>query len=166
MNTSTSIFIFIAMSLLSSSMRLHAQPHDHAAEHAHVEHGDAGLSLNNGKPWDTDAALRRGMIEIRTAVDLLEPAFAAEQLNQTQAIQLSEAVKGSVTTMIEQCELEPAADANLHSILAMFLAAASELEFSPLSSNGLPALQAALQAYGQYFDHVGWQSDEHAAHSH
>ncbi len=166
MNTAANVFFSVTLFLLSSSTNLQAQPHDHAVDHAHDEHVSAELSLNNGEPWETDEALRHGMIEIRTAVDMLEPAFAAGQLDKTQAMQLSQSVQSSVNTMIEQCELEPAADANLHSILAMLLSGAAVLESTPMSERGFPTLKVALQAYGQYFNHSGWQSDDHAAHGH
>ncbi len=168
MPTKPSVLFVIVCSLVLSSISLPtlAQVHEHAAEHAHDEHASIGLSLNDGAQWETDAALRKGMVEIRTAVDLLEPTFAAGQLNQAQAQQLSHAVQSSVNTMIEQCKLEPAADANLHSILAMLLAGAASLESSPMSAAGVPALRDALQAYGHYFNHAGWEADEHATHAH
>lgn len=168
MNTSLLFFIITAAYLSSVTLQAHAQTHDHeaASAHAHEEHASTELSLNNGKQWETDAALRHGMVEIRTAVDMLAPAFEAGQLDQSQARQLSQAVQGSVNTMIAQCELEPAADANLHSILAMLLAGAASIEASPMSSDGLPALKDALQTYGHYFNHAGWQGDDHAAHAH
>ncbi len=138
----------------------------HGHEHAHA--ADAALSLNAGEPWQTDEPLRRGMLQIRVASAMLAPAFAAAQLSQPQAAQLAEAVRGSVNTMIAQCQLPADADANLHVILGRLLAAATALENSPLAQEGLPAIQAALQDYGHYFAHPGWQeapvADEHAHH--
>lgn len=161
-------FLAFAFALSCWTLQANAQPdaHDHAATHAHDEHDDAALSLNNGEQWETDEALRHGMLEIRAAVAMLTPAFESGQLNQVQAHQLSEAVHGSVNTMIEQCQLTPEADANLHSILAELLKGTAALEAAPLSSEGLPALQGALEAYGHYFNHAGWEGDEHATHAH
>ncbi len=158
----------IAIALSSWGMQVNAQTdvHDHDAPHAHEVHEGTTLSLNNGELWETDEALRHGMLEIRAAVTMLTPAFESGQLNQTQAHQLSEAVQGSVNTMIEQCELAPEADANLHSILAELLKGSAALESAPLSSAGIPVLQGALESYEHYFNHVGWQGDEHADHAH
>ena len=141
----------------------------HAAhDHEHGQAGDTGLSLNAGEPWPTDEPLRRGMLQIRVASAMLTPAFATAQLSQPQSAQLAEAVRLSVNTMIAQCQLPPDADANLHVILGRLLAAAQVLETSPLAAEGLPAIQAALQDYGHYFAHPGWQeapaADEHAHH--
>lgn len=157
--------ITFALSCWAAQVNAQADAHDHSAA-AHDEHSGMALSLNDGKPWETDAALRHGMLEIRAAVTMLTPAFEAGQLNQAQAQQLSEAVHGSVNTMIEQCVLAPEADANLHSILAELLKGTAALEAAPLSADGLPVLQGALETYGHYFDHAGWQGDEHAEHAH
>ncbi len=141
----------------------------HAAHgHEHPHAADAALSLNAAEPWQTDEPLRRGMLQIRVASAMLTPAFEAAQLSQPQSAQLAEAVRQSVNTMIAQCQLPPDADANLHVILGRLLAAAAALETSPLGQDGLPAIQAALQDYGHYFAHPGWQEapaeDEHAHH--
>lgn len=141
--------------------------HSHDAAHAHEEHGvSTALSLNHGEPWETDEALRHGMIEIRAAVDMVTPAFHAGQLSAEQGHQLSEAIQGSVNTMIEQCKLPPEADANLHVILASLLAGAGAVASAPQSAEGVPALKEALETYGHYFHHPGWQADEHKGHSH
>jgi len=156
--------ITVVLAVSTTSLQVQAQ-HDHEEAHAHEDHASSGLSLNNGVQWETDAVLRHEMMEIRAAVENVAPTFDAGQLALAQAQQLSATVRGSVNTMIAQCELEPEADANLHSILAVLLAGAAALESSPMSSEGVPALKEALQAYGQYFNHTGWQGDEHAAHS-
>jgi hypothetical protein len=146
----------------------HGGAHEHEASHEHGAQGGAELALNNGKQWETDEALRLGMTEIRVAVDMLTPAFHEGKLDQSLALQLHEVVSGSVNTMIEQCKLEPEADANLHVILAQLLSASSQLEASPMSAEGMPKLKAALENYGHYFNHVGWHGDEqeHAGHAH
>lgn len=154
--------IAFTLSCWAGYVNAQADAHDHGAATAHEEHGGAALSLNDGAQWETDEALRHGMLEIRAAVTMLTPAFESGQLNQTQAHQLSEAVHGSVNTMIEQCKLSAEADANLHSILAELLKGSAALEAAPLSSAGLPVLQGALETYGHYFNHAGWQGAEHA----
>lgn len=143
-----------------------ADTHHHGESHEHGEHGGNELTLNNGEQWQTDGALRRGMTEIRVAVDMLTPLFHSGKLDQNLALQLHEVVTGSVNAMIEQCKLEPEADANLHIILAQLLAAAAQLETSPLSAEGLPKLNEALETYGHYFNHSGWHGDGHAGHAH
>jgi len=159
----------LSLTLLSGSVQAQAAD-DHAA-HAH-EHADADagtLTRDGDKPWETDAPLRRGMTEIRVASAMLAPAYGARQMSAAQGQQLSEALRGSVATMIAQCQLAPAADANLHIILGQILAAASALESDPLSAQGLPAITAALADYGHYFNHPGWldgESEDGHDHAH
>ena len=126
----------VAVSLGWGIQSLAQDAHDHgAAAHAHEEHGSAALSLSldHGKQWETDAALRHGMTEIRAAVDMVAPAFEAGQISAHQGHQLSEAIQGSVNTMIEQCKLPPEADANLF-----------ELEARQLASLGIAHLPQSL----------------------
>lgn len=163
-----SVAIAFALSCWSLQVNAQADAPGHAPVHAHDEHGGGSLSLSNGQQWETDEALRHGMLEVRVAVAMMTPAFESGQLNNAQAEQLSKAVQGSVNTMIEQCKLEPEADADLHGILAELPQGSAALEAAPLSSEGLPALQEqeALETYGQYFNHVGWEVDGHTVHTH
>lgn len=157
----------IAASLCLGTVALAQDAHDHGtAAHAHEEHGGGALSLNHGQQWETDAALRHGMTEIRTALDLVTPAFEAGQLSPGQGKQLSEAIQGSVNSMIEQCKLPPEADANLHVILGALLQGAGSVAAAPQSAEGVPALKEALESYGHYFNHPGWQADAHTEHAH
>ena len=98
-----SLALVFAVSCWALPVNAQSDAHDHEASQAHAEHGGTALSLNNGEQWETDEALRHGMLEIRAAVTMLTPAFESGQLNQTQADHLSEAVQDSVNTMIEQC---------------------------------------------------------------
>ena len=149
-----------------------AQAVDEHAGHADAQahgHGTAGELARNGEQrWETDEALRRGMTEIRVASAMLTPAWTARQLSAASQ-QLADAIKGSVAKMIAQCQLAPEADANLHLILARMLAAAGTLASEPFSPQGLPAIEAALEDYGLFFNHPGWldgaAEDEHA-HAH
>ena len=156
----TSIPLVLLLSCGITQVQAQADAH----EHAHAEHGAATLSLNDGQPWATDEALRDGMTSIRAAVESAASSFAAGSLSQNQALHLNEAVQSSVMNMIQQCKLEPAADENLHTILGMLLAAADTVAASPQSSEGVPALQGALETYGHYFSHEGWS--EAGVHEH
>lgn len=158
-----------AGNVLAQAVDDHASHASHAGAQAHEHGASAALSLDGDARWETDDALRRGMTEIRVASSMLAPAWAARQLTTAQSQQLADAIKGSVATMIAQCQLAPEADANLHVLLGQLLAAASTLESAPFSPQGLPAIESALEDYGHYFNHPGWldsaAEDEHA-HAH
>jgi hypothetical protein len=108
-----------------------AHSHEHAA-------GEARLVLNQGKKWQTDAPLRQGMENIRSAV--------AKGL-QNEA--LAKTVETEVAGIVQNCKLEPAADEQLHIVIADLLAGAEAKDAG--------RVKQALNAYGEHFDHAGWK---------
>ena len=108
-----------------------AHSHDPAA-------GEAKLVLNQGKKWETDAPLRQGMENIRSAV--------AKGMNSDA---LAKKVEAEVAGIVQNCKLEPAADEQLHIVIADLLAAAEARDAG--------RLKQALNAYGEHFDHAGWK---------
>jgi hypothetical protein len=61
--------------------------------------------------------------------------------------------------MIENCVLEPEVDEQLHAVLAQVADGVSALEAGEIDSGGVKIVQA-LNAYGEHFEHPGWQSLE------
>ncbi|MCC6203112.1 MAG: hypothetical protein IT494_08935 [Gammaproteobacteria bacterium] len=126
---------------------------DHAAHAAAV--GELALSLDHGKRWATDTALRGGMATIKDAFLAQHDAYHDGKMTAAQATELADRVDAAVRDIIAKCKLAPEADAELHKVLAAALGAVNVLrsaEFGP----GMPRLHEALLAYGQYFDHPGW----------
>ena len=100
--------------------------------------GEAKLVLNQGKKWETDAPLRQGMESIRSAV--------AKGMDSGA---LAKKVEAEVAGIVQNCKLEPAADEQLHIVIADLLAAAEA---------GDPGrVKQALTASGEHFDHAGWK---------
>jgi len=112
-----------------------------AAEVAH-SHGQAAeeakLVLNQGKKWQTDAPLRQGMENIRAVV-----------AKGTKAEALAKAVETEVAGIVQNCKLEPAADEQLHIVIAELMAGAEAKDAERVAK--------ALNAYGEHFDHAGWK---------
>jgi hypothetical protein len=54
------------------------------------------------------------------------------------------------------CNLPPAADAELHKLLAATLGTTRTLRESDDVHDGLNALHGVRESYGEYFDHPGW----------
>lgn len=72
---------------------------------------------------------------------------------------LGEKTETEVTAIVAECKLDPKADAVLHLIIADMLAGA---DIMTGKAPGKPAAGAhrvvtALNQYGQYFEHSGWQ---------
>ncbi len=128
------------------------------AEHGHGQHGTSELVLNDGKRWATDAPLRQGLERIRDAVAPIVAASTARPLTKDEGTALSGAIKDQVQYLVENCKLEPKADAALHVLLNDFLEGADAVVAGdPNSKAGLERIMQALNLYPQYFDHPGWQ---------
>lgn len=125
-------------------------------DHEHGAHGTAGLALNDGARWNTDAPLRAGMQRIRDAAVSALDAWP-KPLPQAEAKALATAIRDQVSYLVTNCKLEPKADAVLHVLLADLLGGAEALERDPQSQDGLPRIGRALRLYPEYFDHPGWQ---------
>jgi hypothetical protein len=105
--------------------------HDHAAS-------EAKLVLNQGQKWPTDAPLRQGMENIRSAV--------AKGMKDEA---LAKAVETEVAGIVQNCKLEPEADEQLHIVIAELMAAVEAKDNARLAH--------VLNAYGEHFDHAGWK---------
>jgi hypothetical protein len=127
------------------------------AEHGHGQHGMSELALNDGMRWATDAPLRQGLERIRDGVAPIVAASTARPLTMDEATALSSAIKDQVQFLVENCKLEPRADAALHVLLNDFLQGADALAADPASKAGLEYVVNALNLYPQYFDHHGWR---------
>ena len=131
------------------------------AQHPHPPTGAAAaLQLDNGKPWATDAPLRRGMAEIRKAVTTAPAAAHAGKAKPDAYHALGTRVEKEVARIVAECKLEPRADAQLHLVVADLLAGADTLKAAKHGEGGREGLlqvAGALDAYGKHFKHPGWK---------
>jgi hypothetical protein len=116
--------------------------HGHAAD-------EAKLVLNQGKKWPTDAPLRQGMENIRDALGkrMKYEALAAK-------------VNLEVAGIVQNCKLEPEADAQLHIVIAELMAGAEAMQGKVKGETrraGAEKVARALNAYAEHFDHAGWK---------
>jgi len=125
--------------------------------HGHGHHGAAVLSLHDGQRWETDEPLRLGMQRIRDAVasSLADPAD--RNFNQEQAKLLADAVQENVAYLMQNCQLEPAADSNLHVLITELMTGAALVAANPSSDEGVMKLADALAEYPEYFEHQNWR---------
>lgn len=124
---------------------------EHAQAHSHDDTKSIELKLNGGERWSTDAALRTGMERIRAAVASDHGPLTAEAAQATAS-----ELDASVVYLIQNCELEPEADANLHVLLVEISSAAAALKKDPEDGNALVQVHHALERYPQFFDHPNW----------
>jgi hypothetical protein len=131
---------------------------DHGAD-AHMHHGAGGavaqMTLDQGRKWATDESLRTGMASIRKAFDADHAAIHAGTQTDAQFDALATRIEGEVGAIVKNCHLPPAADANLHYVIADLLQGASLMhgkDQARTRHDGAPLVHGALDAYARFFD--------------
>lgn len=137
----------IAMSLASLSSPLLAQ------DHAHHAPADSSAAADAAR-FATDAPLRKGMQDIRQAVDRLGH-YERGHLSAQDAVAAAGQVETGVRYIIANCKLPPDADAALHAIIVPLLQNATALKADPARRDAIPAMRQALQQYERRFDDPG-----------
>lgn len=133
-----------------------------AAGHEHHEHGMAPqkIELNAGKKWPTDEALRKGMDTIRNQVAAALPQAHAGKLTPSQFDQLGQEINNQISYIVQNCKLDPKADAQLHGVIGELAQSVDALEGRQPGkdrADGLVKAAQAVNTYGRYFDHAGWK---------
>lgn len=147
----------LAMGLATGSLAADAHKHDHGA-------APAKLELNNGKKWETDAPLRKGMESIRAAMDGALHEIHENKLSAAKYGELAKKVNGEVNGIVANCKLDPKADAQLHLVIADILEGVEAMEGKAKKVKrqaGAVKVLSALDKYGTYFDHPGLQPIKH-----
>jgi hypothetical protein len=134
-------------------------------EHQHMHHSSsaavAQLQLDDGKKWPTDPTLRSGMAAIQAAFDADHPAIHAGKETDAQYAALAGRIEAQVQAIVANCKLPPAADANLHYVIADLLQGVSLMRGEDpqrTRHDGAALVHGALLAYPKYFDDPGWKS--------
>lgn len=148
--------LLLALALSSPLAALAAaDAHDHGKSAPHK------LELNAGKKWGTDDALRQAMSSIHASVAQTLPSAHAGKASATDYDTFGKDVTAQVTYMVENCKLDPKADAQLHIIVADIMngvEAAQGKHGEKKRAAGVVKVAQAANAYGKHFDHAGWQA--------
>lgn len=130
----------------------HSDPHhDHAAQ----------LQYNNGQQWQTDAPLRQAMDDLNDAITERLHAAHSSDLTAEQYQPLAALIDERVAYIVRNCSLPAAADAELHKLIGMLVAASETMRSSDNPRAGFMAAVRALNSYGEYFAHPGWIAPKH-----
>jgi hypothetical protein len=129
----------------------HEQQHQHASAPAQPDGAAPQI-------WETDAPLREGMRNIRAALNTLE-AGRADGLSSGEADDFAAQIDKQVAFLIDNCKLQPQADAALHTIIADLAGAAHSLKSDPAKLDAFASMHAALRRYARQFDDPEWRSD-------
>lgn len=157
--TFPAIAVLLCAMLAPSALPAAAQ--DHAGHHPTPAKHPARPP--RGQRWATDAPLRKGMAEIRVAVDALRH-YEHGHMGPAQAATLATAIETQVAYLVANCRLEPQADAALHAIIAKLLQGAAALKADPKDLAAVATLRQALQDYPRQFDDPGWATAEPEEH--
>lgn len=149
--------VLTLVSIASAGPALAAQD---AHEHGHEAHG-ATLQLNAGKPWATDAPLRKAMGEIRQSMAASLHRIHENKLPAKGYGALAHTVESAVGEIVANCKLPPDADAQLHIVVADLLAGAEQMAGKSGQMKGAVKVIDALGNYGKYFDDPGFEPIAH-----
>lgn len=131
-----------------------------AGEHSHEHDGGAvqgGLQLNDGKKWQGDRFMITGMKAIYTAIAERKQEIHNNSFAQSGYEELAREINDQVTLMAQNCDLPPAVDDQFHIILGDVVSGAEMMQAGKMSRKGAVMVIRALNSYGKYFDHPGWQ---------
>lgn len=156
-------YILAALTVLS----LAAASPSLAARDAH-HHGhspvSASLQLNAGKKWETDAALRQAMSNIRQAMAGELHEIHENRLSARGYGKLAQKVEAEVGNIVANCKLGAQADEQLHIVIVELLGGTEHMagKFKGgKRQNGAVQVIGALEKYAAYFDDPGFKPIEH-----
>jgi len=160
----TTLLVLVAMYMGSAG---HSFAAAEATAHGH-EHGATGttatLQLNAGKKWQSDAALRQAMGNIRQELAASLHQIHENRLSNKEYDKLAQKVERGVGDIVANCKLEPKADAQLHLIVAEMLEGAEKMAGKVKQAkrqSGAVVVIGALEKYGTYFDDPGFKPIAH-----
>lgn len=153
--TKLSVIAAMLLGMLTMpAMATAAEDHDHGQEVTE-------LTLNNGEKWEIDAPLSLAMNKIRDAMNKDLDGIHANNLPQKKYNALAKEINNQIAYMIENCELEPAADAQLHIIIHHLMDGAKAMQSKANAQDGAVKVVGAIMDYRTYFNDPKIQPLQH-----
>ncbi|MBF0272494.1 MAG: hypothetical protein HQL98_10565 [Magnetococcales bacterium] len=152
--------LLLVLSLLASGPRLGWSAVEHHEANG-TPRSESGLTLNNGKPWPTDAPLRKAMESIQRDIREALPRIRSGSLSTRQYGVLAKKMHQHVHFITKNCKLAPEADTQLHKVLTEVIQGAEAMEAHRGQASGAAMIVHALDLYGRHFDHTGWKPLAH-----
>lgn len=157
MTTSKLIAASILVLGLSFGAGMPASWAETASHDGHQAAATMALTLNAGEKWQGDDNMVKGMNGIRAAIAPLIPAIHGQALPASGYQSLAGDVQTQVDFMITNCKLAPEVDEQFHMVLEQVLTGVSEMKAEQTQEAGAVRIVTALNSYGDYFTHPGWQ---------
>lgn len=130
-------------------------------EHEHDGHGSMELRLDNGSKWAVDAPLSRAMNNIGSAMHKEIGAIHSGELAEEKYAALAKKINNEVNYMVENCKLEPEADAQLHLVIAELMEGSTAMENKANARYGAVKVMGAIESYVTYFDDPNFKPIEY-----
>src|SRR5690554_733487 len=108
--------------------------------------------FRSGEKWEIDAPLSLAMRKIRNAMSEQLDGIHANNLPQKKYNALAKEINNQIAYMIENCELEPAADAQLHIIIHDLMNGAETMQSEASAQAGAVKVVGAIENYTRYFN--------------
>jgi len=146
----------LAAPALALAQHQHEGGHQHDTSSAAV----ANLKLDGEKKWATDASLRSGMASIHAAFEADHPAIHAGKETDAQYDALAARIEREVNSIVANCKLPPAADTNLHYVVADLMQGVNLMRGGDpqrTRHDGAALVHGALRAYPKFFDDPDWK---------
>ncbi len=152
---------FKSLTVLAVVLALAAPGIAVAQSTAHDGHAASTLeiTLNDGAKWQGDQNMLTGMSAIHATMTASLDAIHAGTLSAAAAGKVAADVQKQVDFMVENCVLEPEVDEQFHIVLGEVMTGISALEEGEVEPGAVSIVQA-LNAYGEHFEHPGWQMIE------
>jgi hypothetical protein len=130
-----------------------------AQTHAHDGSSEVPIEimLNNGAKWRGDQNMITGMTAIHGTMAANLEAIHAGALPADAGKEIAADIQKQLDFMIENCVLEPKVDEQFHVVLGEVVNGISALEKGEVETGAVTIVQA-LNAYGEHFEHPGWQA--------
>ncbi|GGD02645.1 hypothetical protein [Halopseudomonas salina] len=157
--------VITALPLSLSHAEDNAGAHAHGGEtHQQQSERPNALQLNNGNQWQTDGPLRKAMARLRNDLQPLALDIHQRRLSVDHYDAIAASVNDQVTYMIDNCELEAQADAQLHVIIAELMAGVVLMQgdkHGQARSDGAIRVVEALNSYATYFNDPTFEKLDH-----
>ena len=158
MNVSRWCCSAISTVLIAATPLTAVAQHEHEGAHPMHDRGGAMVSqlqLDHDQKWPTDESLRAGMASIRAAFEADHAAIHAGTESDDAYATLAGRIEQDVNKIVATCRLPPAADAQLHLVVADLLQGVGLMRGGdPARSrhDGAALVHGALVGYGKYFN--------------
>lgn len=123
--------------------------------------GDGELTLDHGRKWPTDGALRHGMSEIQAVIAEALPQAHSGRLDAAGYARVADQVSAQIESITANCKLPAEVDAQLHLVLAEIIDGAAHMRKGEEPVDGVVKILGGMDAYGKHFDHPGWKPLKH-----